>query len=93
MTSKSTYTLSSDLWKALHDAGLVPERCCDIIIEAPVGGVVKIHYSAFVGDTLPRVISAFAQSAKVVESAPTSGVVIEDDYGIFKDVPGNGPIE
>jgi len=52
----------------LHEAGLAPDQCTDIIIEARIGELVKIHYATFPGDTLPKVIAAFAQAAKVVES-------------------------
>ena len=71
MTTQTTVVLSSDLWKILHDAGLAPDQCTDIIIEARVGQAVKIHYAAFPGDSLPKVIAAFAQQAKVVDSEDT----------------------
>ena len=71
MTTKITYTESSELYKIMRDAGLLPDQCVDFVIEAPVGGLVKIHCASYPGDTLPKVIAAFAESARVVETAPT----------------------
>jgi hypothetical protein len=68
--TQTTVVPSVDLWESLHKAGLVPEQCCDIIIEARVGDVVRIHYQAYPRkDDLVKmleVIAAFVSPAKVV---------------------------
>lgn len=74
MTTKPTVVPSGGLYAMLFEAGLVPAQATDIIIEIPLGGVVKIHCAYFPGDTLPKVMSAFAQSARVAEVEPDGGL-------------------
>jgi len=51
--------------QALIDAGLVPEYCQRIVIEAQVGDIVLIHYRAAGDDRLLNVVSALAKDAEV----------------------------
>ena len=62
--------MAYDLWKALHAAGIVPEQCGDIVIEARVGQAVKVHYWVVLGGQIERVVAALVSAAKMIEREP-----------------------
>jgi hypothetical protein len=47
---KAVMVVAKDLWSMLGELGVkLPDNCCDIIIEARVGDVVRIYYACFAG--------------------------------------------
>jgi hypothetical protein len=53
--------------RALITAGVVPEHCTKVVIEAEVGSVTRLHYSVLGEDELVRVVAPAVVEAGATE--------------------------
>lgn len=63
--------LGNRLIQALIDAGIIPDLCCHVVIEAQVDGLVTIDYRGYGDERLVEVLPAEAVVSRAEDDPAT----------------------